>query len=145
VEAVVDSGASNSVISVDAVRKLDRLDHISGMAATFVTADGARGKARGLLKGLWVATDDPALSVDAYISGARNYTILLGTDFLGPIKAALCYNSTRLLYTNDSGQRSSIPIIFTQGEERYMVDRWVRYLVEPQVDDMDDSDDSLEI
>jgi hypothetical protein len=130
-EAVVDSGASNSVISVDAVRKLDRLDHIGNTAATFVTADGARGKARGLLKGLWVATDDLALSVDAYISGARNYTILLGTDFLGPIKATLCYDTTRLLYTNDSGERSSIPIIFTQGEEHSMVDRWGRYLFDP--------------
>lgn len=112
VVAVIDSGASHTVIPYDTLRKLDLVGAMEETPVTFVNADGNRGRAAGVVRGLQVALDDMIMTVDAFVSKALNYGILLGTDFLYPIRATLCYDKRRLEYTNDAAQRSSIPIYF---------------------------------
>lgn len=112
VVAVVDSGASHTVIPYDTVRKLDLIGAMEDTPVSFINADGNRGRAAGVVRGLKVSLGDMTMCVDAFVSRALNYGILLGTDFLYPIRATLCYDKRRLEYTNDAMQRSSVPIYF---------------------------------
>ncbi|KXZ42390.1 hypothetical protein GPECTOR_153g63 [Gonium pectorale] len=116
VHAVVNSGASHSVVTRDTLRRLDLLGAVEeSNIPTFLNADGNRGRAAGRIRGLQVSTGDMTTLLDPYVSNALNYQILLGTDFLYPIRASISYGSNRLEYDNDSDQRGSIPIHFLRG------------------------------
>ncbi|PNH07731.1 Retrovirus-related Pol polyprotein from transposon [Tetrabaena socialis] len=111
---VVDSGVSNTVVTRDTLRKLDLLGEVEGTSVSFITADGAKGKAAGRVEGLQISLGDVVVSLDAYVSNATNYGILLGADFLAPLKADIRYSDNCLVYNNDYGGRSAIPITFTR-------------------------------
>ncbi|KXZ41351.1 hypothetical protein GPECTOR_528g523 [Gonium pectorale] len=110
VQAVVDSGASHSVISRMTLRKLGLLDSIETTSVTFLNADGRRAPAAGVVRGLLVSTGDMAIMMDVYVSNATNYGILLGTDFMHPIGADLDFKRHLLKYDNDENGRGCIAI-----------------------------------
>ncbi len=112
VTAVIDSGASNTVIPYDTLRKLDLTGSMEETPVTFVNADGNRGQAAGRIRGLQVSLGDMTITLDAFVSRALNYNLLLGTDFLYPVRATLCYDRRQMEYTNDMGRRNTIPINF---------------------------------
>lgn len=99
-EAVIDSGASNTVVSRYFLRRLglDRLILPSTM--TFWNADGVKSTASGLIRNLDVGIEDYFMPVDAYVTEARTYELILGGDYLGPAKAVIDYNQ-RVLSIQD--------------------------------------------
>lgn len=109
----IRSGASNTVISRLCLRKLGLLGWVQETSAIFVNVDGFRGKANGVIRGLILATPDMRTTVDAYVSDALNYSVLLGTDFLFSAQASLCYATQWMYYLVDDNSRSSIPSLST--------------------------------
>ncbi|KXZ41214.1 hypothetical protein GPECTOR_645g759 [Gonium pectorale] len=122
IPAVVDSGASNSVVTRNTLRKLDLVDAIEGTGVSFLNADGNRARAAGHVRELLISTGDMAITLDAFVSNATNYGILLGTDFLLPIRANLCYSRNLLEYDNDHNTRGSITVSFTRQESANMAE-----------------------
>lgn len=50
------------------------------------------------------------------MSDAANYDVLLGNDFLGPIRADISYSRSVLEYDGNEGGRHTVPVIITRGE-----------------------------
>ncbi len=82
VVAIVDSGASHSVLSQRVARKLQLLDRLEETSSTFVTASGAQEKPWGLLTGVPVTVGKLTLDMDMPVVGATTYDLLLGNDWL---------------------------------------------------------------
>lgn len=117
VTAIVDSGASHSVITRNTLRQLDLLESLQESSATFLNACGRRGKVAGKVQGLQVSTGDMCMRLNPFVSQALNYEMLLGTDFLYPARANISYETRRLEYINDSDTRGSIPIQFLRMQQ----------------------------
>ncbi|KXZ44147.1 hypothetical protein GPECTOR_72g594 [Gonium pectorale] len=93
------------------------MDTIESTGVAFLNVDGNEAKAAGHVQDLLVSTGDMAITLDAFVSNATNYGILLlGTDFLLPIRANLCYYRSLLEYDNNQNSRGSIGVSFTRQE-----------------------------
>jgi len=103
VTACIDSGASSSMIPLHTVKRANLLHRVSKDSQhTFFTADGHEAKGHGVISGLGVHIGgDTLMKVDATVSKAGNYDLLLGNDFLGPLKATLDFSRGRLYFQKD--------------------------------------------
>ena len=111
IRAVIDTGASYSVVPVYILRRLDLMPYLAESRAMFLNADGLKKKATGQVRGMQVSLGgDLTYTMDMYVSQAQNYELLLGMDFLYPLKASIDFEGQVLEFTNDSNQRSTIPI-----------------------------------
>ncbi|GAB4818110.1 hypothetical protein N2152v2_005156 [Parachlorella kessleri] len=82
VVAIVDSGASTSVLSQTVLRKIQRHRQLETTSTTFLTASGQREKPWGILRDVMVSVGRLTLSMDIPVVGAKNYDLLLGNDWL---------------------------------------------------------------
>ena len=114
IPAVVDTGASNTVVPRITLKRLSRQGDVVRSDVPFTNADGVRAPSCGLVRGLLISLGDMVCSVDAYVTEATNYGILLGSDFLAPIRADISYSRGLLEYTNDLGHRSARRIQFSR-------------------------------
>ena len=117
VEAIVDSGASRTVVSIRCLRDLQRHDDLRPTNATFTVADGNKGRAAGKVRRFQITLgDDLTHSPDVYVSKAQTYDLLLGNDFLYPIGANIQLRGPNpcLSYLNDEGFESAVPVSVTE-------------------------------
>ena len=108
--AVVDSGASNSVITMDAIRRMGLMDNIEETGVSFLNADGVKGKARGMIRDLPICLPNLVFPTTWYISNAKSYSALIGTDILYSLQACLDLKGRTLTYTDDNNARSRVYI-----------------------------------
>ena len=117
VAAVIDSGASSSVITLNTLRRLGLAQYIEKESVEFLTASGTKATSAGRIKEVRVSLGDMTFTLDMLVSTALNYGVLLGCDFLWPIQATICYQRNHLLYNNDRQTRSMIPIVYVRAPE----------------------------
>lgn len=97
---IIDTGASHSMISQLAVRKLDlwnEIDHSKNIA--YRTASGERAKPWGCLKQLNVAVGGLELPLDnVFITESKGFDMLVGNDWLRQAKAEISYDKQQIAY-----------------------------------------------
>ena len=112
ITAIVDSGSSNTVMSFATAQKLQMGKHIQNMDTIFWDASGAAAPPVGVVKQVPVQLDKVTMPTDLVISGATNYEILLGSDFMAAVGACINYSTKALEYQIDGATRGSVPIHF---------------------------------
>ena len=116
VDAVVDTGAAELVVTRNTLRNLELQDFIEQTGCSFINADGDKKKAAGYIRDLTISTGDMKISLNGFVSNATNYGVLLGTAFLQPLRAKVDYENGLIEYDNDQGGRSSIPMACTTSD-----------------------------
>jgi predicted aspartyl protease len=126
VTACIDSGASSSMIPLHTVKRANLLHRVSKESQhTFFTADGHEAKGHGVISGLGVHIGgDTLMKVDATVSKAGNYDLLLGNDFLGPLKATLDFSRGRLYFQKDETTTGFVELQFRRPTVAAMVMKW---------------------
>ena len=112
--ACIDSGACSSMIPLHTVKRANLLHHVSkDSQPTFYNADGHESKGHGVIRGLGVHIGgDTLMKVNATVSKASNYDLLLGNDFLGPLKANLDFSRGRLYFQKDESTTGFVDLHF---------------------------------
>ena len=100
---IIDTGASHTMISQTAIRKLDLWDDIDHTPmAAYNTASGEKAKPWGRLKQLNVAVGAPGgLEVpleNVLISESKGFDMLVGNDWLRQAKAEISYDKQQITY-----------------------------------------------
>jgi predicted aspartyl protease len=121
--ACIDSGASSSMIPLHTVKRANLLHRVSKESQlTFLTADGHEARGHGLIPGLGVHIGgDTLMKVDATVSKAGNYDLLLGNDFLGPLKATMDFSRGRLYFQKDETTTEFVELQFNRPTVAAMV------------------------
>eukprot|EP00198_Chlamydomonas_reinhardtii_P011349 XP_001700686.1 predicted protein [Chlamydomonas reinhardtii] len=112
-----DTGASNCVIARRAVSGLGLLNYIRDTRTKFYHANGSEDRAKGKVS-VTVCLPGLTRAVEMYVSDAENYDLLLGNDFLGPLRVDTRYSNMTLEYDDHSGQRRAVPIKITRSSGR---------------------------
>ena len=97
---IIDTGASHSMISQLAVRKLDLWDQIDhSKTIAYRTASGEKAKPWGCLKQLNVAVGGLELPLDnVFITESKGFDMLVGNDWLRQAKAEISYDKQQISY-----------------------------------------------
>ena len=94
-EAIIDTGASNTVRSHSVVRKLGLMDRLEP-SDLFLTAGGQTEMPMGVLRELPISLGSLKLPIDAMVTSANSYNVLLGNDFLRMAQADICLRNNTL-------------------------------------------------
>ena len=109
--AVVDTGATHSVMSETTARTLGLFRYMEPTDVQFINADGASSPAVGIIKGVPILiNDDLKYRLDMFVSQAMSYSMLLGNDLLQPIGACIDLEGMMLNYRNNKNQRGGIKL-----------------------------------
>ena len=97
---IIDTGASHSMISQLAVRKLDLWDQIDhNKTIAYRTASGEKAKPWGCLKQLHVPVGGLELPLEnVFITESKGFDMLVGNDWLRQAKAEISYDKQQILY-----------------------------------------------
>jgi hypothetical protein len=109
-DGVLDTGATNTMISQTTARQLDLLDSIEPCRVKFSCADGNSAAPWGKIRRLSVGVDGFTIPLDVYVSGATTYDVLLGTDWLTQAKAEISFEKSELTFRIDPHIVGKIPI-----------------------------------
>lgn len=97
--AIVDTGASQSAITLDTVRRMGLTKYIdSSQKSYFYNADGRKSETAGLLKDFPVTIGKLTTKVTFSVTNALSYDVLLGNDFLMAIGAVIDLRAKELKY-----------------------------------------------
>ena len=103
-ETMIDSGASQSFINSDTIKKLGLEQRVRRASIKFMNADGCRSASEGLIRGMTLVLGDLQITMDLHVTPGDRYDLLLGSNFLVPIGAKIDYTGKLLRYS--LGQRS---------------------------------------
>ena len=81
-EGILDNGASDTAVFHAVVRRLGLMNVVTPTAATFSTAGGGTEAPMGVLEVFAIQIGSLTLKIDAMVTPADNYTILVGNDWL---------------------------------------------------------------
>ena len=112
VKAIVDSGASVSIITLPIVKQL-RLQMSPADGSSIVAVDQAKRKVIGFVREALLAIADVRVSVDLMVIDAPRAALLVGTDWLRRYSADLLFSKKRLVFES-RGQKLSTPIEYNQ-------------------------------
>src|SRR6266498_3451154 len=112
VKAIVDSGASVSIITLPIVKQL-RLQMSSADGSNIVAVDQVKRKVIGFIRGAPLAIADARVPVDLMVIDAPRAALLVGTDWLRRYSADLLFSKKRLVFES-RGQKLSTPIEYNQ-------------------------------
>eukprot|EP00877_Chromochloris_zofingiensis_P006426 jgi/Chrzof1/2036/UNPLg00692.t1 len=110
--AVIDSGASHSVITRDCAKKAGLKDFIIAKKVTFLNVDGRSSVNKGYLKKVPIAVGRLSTTINATVCDALNYDVLLGSDFFGPHGIMIDYGAAKLHYQLDDDIKCTTDICF---------------------------------
>src|SRR6266540_2091064 len=105
VNAIVDSGASVSIITLPIVKQL-RLQMSPADGISIVAVDQAKKKVLGFVRGAPLAIADARVPVDLMVIDASRAALLVGTDWLKRYSADLLFSKKRLVFES-RGQKLS--------------------------------------
>ena len=107
--AVVDSGASHSVLSQSVVRKLQLLNSVERTNITIHTANGQEEEPWGVLRGVPVTVGCLTLMLDALpVTQATNYSVLLGNDWLVQAACQMDWDTCKMRFMVSPGEYDEI-------------------------------------
>ena len=109
-ECIVDTGASDTVLSHSVVRRLGVMDRLVPSNVSFLTAAGKTEKPMGMLPNLPVTMGSLTLHIDCMVTKANNYNVLVGNDWLRMAGADLMLSSNVLRVRLGPDQYEEIPI-----------------------------------
>ena len=92
-ECIVDTGASDTVLSHSVVRRLGLMDRLLPSQISFLTAAGKTEKPMGMLPSLPITLGSLSLHIDCMVTKANNYNVLVGNDWLRMAGADLLLSS----------------------------------------------------
>ena len=98
VTAIVDSGASHTVMSQSVARKLQLIPYLESTNSSFLTAAGSRERPWGILREMPIQVGKLTLPVDVHVTKATSYSILLGCDWLSQAGAVLDWDAKKLRF-----------------------------------------------
>ena len=98
VSAIVDSGASHTVMSQSVARKLQLIPYLESTNSSFLTAAGSRERPWGILREMPIRVGKLTLPVDVHVTKATSYSILLGCDWLSQAGAVLDWDAKKLRF-----------------------------------------------
>ncbi|KAL0021679.1 hypothetical protein WJX77_010934 [Trebouxia sp. C0004] len=103
-------GASDTAVSHAVVRRLGLKNVVTPTAATFSTAGGGTEAQMGVLKDFPIQIGSLMLKIDAMVTPADNYTILVGNDWLRMAESDLLLSKGVLRVRLNTDQWEDIPI-----------------------------------
>ena len=95
-EAIIDTGASDTVVSHSVVRQLGLMDKLEHSDVTFLSANGRTETPMGLLKELPIGVGNLRKPIDAMVTAAESYDVLVGNDYLRMAHADICLSTNTL-------------------------------------------------
>ncbi|KAL3149556.1 hypothetical protein ABBQ32_002335 [Trebouxia sp. C0010 RCD-2024] len=81
-EGIIDTGASDTVLSHSVVRRLGLMDELVPSRITFLTAAGKTERPMGMLTDQPITIGSLCLHLDCMVRKANNYNVLVGNDWL---------------------------------------------------------------
>ena len=109
-ECIVDTGASDTVLSHSVVRRLGIMNNLVPSQISFLTAAGKTEKPMGMLTNLPITIGSLTLPIDCMVTRANNYNILIGNDWLRMAGADILLSSAILRVRLGPDQYEDIPI-----------------------------------
>ena len=99
VEAIIDTGASQSALTIDVLRRMGLTKYIdTSKRSIFYNADGRKAKTLGNLNGFPVTLGRLTTKVTFSVTDALSYEVLLGMDFLVAVGAIIDLRSNEVKY-----------------------------------------------
>ena len=95
-DAVIDSGASHSMMSETQARKLQLFKSVQPTTTRFYTSSGKLEHAMGILVDVPITIGSFTMPTDVYVSHADSYNLLIGNNFLAAAEASIQYGNREL-------------------------------------------------
>ena len=118
-EAIIDTGASDTVLSHTVVRKLGLMDMMEQSDMSFLTAGGHVEVPMGVLRDLPIGLGSLSLPVDAMVTPANSYNVLVGNDFLRMAAADICLSNNTLKLRIGAEHYEEVPITSIPSARRF--------------------------
>jgi predicted aspartyl protease len=115
-EGVIDTGATNTMVSQSAVRRLGMMDQVEPSKVKFSSADGKMSAPWGIIRKLPVGVEGFTILIDVFVSGATSYDVLLGTDWLTQAHAEISFAKSEMTYRIDPHFMGRVPITVLPAE-----------------------------
>ena len=81
-DCIIDTGASDTVLSHTVVRKLGMMDKMAPSNSTFMTVAGKTERPMGMMWHIPITMGSLTVDTDAMVTSANSYQVLLGNDRL---------------------------------------------------------------
>ena len=109
-DCIIDTGASDKVVSHSVVRRLGLMDKVLPSNISFLTAADKTEKPMGMLPNLPITLGSLCLHIDCMVTKANNYTVLAGNDVLRMAGADILLSQSALRIRLGPDQYEDIPI-----------------------------------
>ncbi len=109
-DCIIDTGASDTVLSHTVVRKLNMMDKMAPSNSTFLTAAGKSERPMGMMWRIPITMGSLTLETDAMVTGANSYNVLIGNDWLQMAGADILLSSGVIWLRIDREQYEDVPI-----------------------------------
>jgi hypothetical protein len=109
-EGIIDTGATNTMISQSAARQLNLIDQIEPSRLRYSCADGKMSSPWGIIRKLPVGVEGLVIPIDVFVSGATSYDVLLGTDWLTQAHAEISFAKQEMSFRIEPHILGRVPI-----------------------------------
>ena len=117
-DCIIDTGASDTVLSHTVVRKLNMMDKMAPSNSTFLTAAGKTERPMGMMWRIPVTMGSLTLETDAMVTRANSYNVLIGNDWLQMAGADILLSAGVIRLRIDREQYEDVPIEANTGLPR---------------------------
>lgn len=118
VEAVVDTGASHSIVAYHTVQRLKLGELIKPTKKAFLTAGGERTFLVGEIEALPMKVGGEILPVNCMIVSKACFALLVGLDVLKPHGAVIDLKRNLFTFDTQGGRGASIAVALSCGKVR---------------------------
>ena len=109
-DAIVDTGSTSTVMSTHLYRRMGSMDDLLRPQSSFLTSSGALATPVGFAPQCLVGIGELELPVDIQVTQAKNYSLLVGMDWLVMAEAEISITGACMFLTLDRDKRIEVPI-----------------------------------
>lgn len=113
-EAVLDSGASACVISLETLRRAKLEHQMTGARGMFITAEGKQRTPHGWIEALPITLGTCTVMASAHVADGAHFELIIGTPWLHPAQAEISYVTHTVTMHKDGVRGAAVPIRFTK-------------------------------
>lgn len=117
-DCIIDTGASDTVLSHSVVRRLGMLDKLEPTYRNYMTASGKAERPAGLLYRVPITMGSLTIEVDTMVTDANSYNILIGNDWLQMAYADILLSNGIIRLRTGRDTHEDIPIETNSGVPR---------------------------
>lgn len=110
-KAIVDTGSSNTVLSQRFVRRAGLLDSVKRSDGCFYTAAGSAASLWGVVPNIFVGIGEFGLPVDAHVTEALTYDVLIGMDWLVMAGASIDIDGNKIIMRSGLNSVVTAPLL----------------------------------